>query len=75
MCELDWNGNGIGSSTHCGPRCDSSARWKDPFSRCAGTRGVQGRMMERKANWETDAAWRFHNATKYVRPDGDLEPG
>jgi SagB-type dehydrogenase family enzyme len=29
-------------------------------------------MMERKANWETDAAWRFHNATKYVRPDGDL---
>src|SRR5687768_7746495 len=29
-------------------------------------------MMERIENWKTDAAWRFHNATKYVRPAGDL---
>lgn len=35
--------------------------------------GVRGRMMEWKENWETDAAWRFHNATKYVRPAGDLD--
>ncbi len=28
--------------------------------------------MERIENWKTDAAWRFHNATKYVRPAGDL---
>ena len=29
-------------------------------------------MLENSHNQETDAAWRFHNATKYVRPEGDL---
>jgi SagB-type dehydrogenase family enzyme len=28
--------------------------------------------MDRQPNQETAAAWRFHNATKYVRPEGDL---